>query len=416
MRKAKILRKACSVLLLSTLFFSIAQPCFAWCNKVHKGIALEAYYYMNNTTQATENQKKAAQSMSKNWQVNFLGKPLNMAWGTVTQPIKPWEIVAKGVVDIDHLDNLCFDNDEDDWWKLFGAFHKHYTGVDTTIDLGFYEFKLDANYTSFMHFLDLPSKVANWSHKAHDDTDKKGGIHNDIDGYNYIRHEKVFPGSFADVDDAVDTWMGDDDFCIKHSGFLLDWYEKQQGAKDEWGNSISSKNHSCYTRWDNDHKYIIYAPIDNLSRFWSLQAINFWNNPNGAYYMGYALHAAGDVSQMHHVFNTLGWGHSNFEAWADYWFDNRKSVWFNKDKVKEELETLYTVDGVQPHKRTVRWLLQKLAYETFEYTLAHPELWDKDTDKKKFDTAYDNYMKEIYPKAVACSVAMMERCYYLAEK
>ncbi|MGB9788274.1 MAG: hypothetical protein ACP5K6_06010 [Dictyoglomus sp.] len=105
----------------------------------------------------------------------------------------------------------------------------------------------------------------NLSHDSHGN--RRSGIHNNIDGYNYIRHSKFVKGE-KDDDYWVDWWMGNDDFCMVHSGVLLDMYERDEGGRDKNGNLISSVNYSCYTRWDKDHHNIIYAPIDNLSDYW----------------------------------------------------------------------------------------------------------------------------------------------------
>ncbi|MGC9002291.1 MAG: hypothetical protein ACP5J9_04925 [Dictyoglomus sp.] len=270
-----------------------------------------------------------------------------------------------------------------------------------------------------MHFLDFPSLMNNLSHDSHGN--RRSGIHNNIDGYNYIRHSKFVKGE-KDDDYWVDWWMGNDDFCMVHSGVLLDMYERDEGGRDKNGNLISSVNYSCYTRWDKDHHNIIYAPIDNLSDYWFKQNQDWWSHPYwGPYYLGYALHAVGDASEMHHVFNTLGWGHSEFESWASYWYQFRgekeymsRSRWFDMRKVRDALNTVFAQDGIPPYRRDVKWLIERLAREVYNYSIRNwSTLWGREPSKTIFYKPFDDYMMEIYPKAVACAVAIMERAYYL---
>ncbi|HPU43147.1 MAG TPA: hypothetical protein PLS98_02920 [Dictyoglomaceae bacterium] len=396
MKSIKIL-----IIFFLLLFVSLnLNDTFSWGGVIHSEIVKDAYYYMEHVSYATAQQRSAANWMTQNW-----GFPDN----------RPWDIIASGAVDFDKLPNLCFDNDE--LWP----FHRHMTRPEGSWipDWIIHMFANGTNYSAYMHFLDYPSYVNNWQDSSHGN--RRGGIHNNIDGYNYIRH-KTLVNNAHDDDYWVDVWMGNDDFCITHSGALLDWYEKSEGGKDETGNLISSTNYSCYTRWENDHHNMIYAPMDNLSDYWFKQSQDWWSHPYwGPFYLGYCLHGVGDLSEIHHVFNTLAWGHSEFEDWANYWYTYRgekeyegRKRWFDVEKVKNALNNTFTVGGIPPYKREVRWLLEKLAQKVYNYSTANwNNLWGAEPSKTTFYIPYDDYMREIYPVAVACCVAIMERGYYL---
>lgn len=397
--------KILKTIFIISLFFSFtilnSNKIYSWGGTIHSEIVKDAYYFMEHSTLATPQQKSAANWMSTNW-----GFPSE----------RPWDIIAKGAVEFDQLPNLCFDNDEP--WP----FHRHMTKPEDSWipDWLIRIFAEGTNYSAFMHFLDYESFMRGWSNSSH--PGRVGGIHNNIDGYNYIRH-KTLVGNSSDDDYWVDIWMGNDDFCIAHSGILLDWYERDEGGRDEAGNLISATNHSCYTRWDKDHHNIIYAPIDNLSNYWFKQSQDWWNHPYwGPYYLGFSLHAVGDASEIHHVFNTLGWGHAEFESWANYWYPQRGELsylgrrrWFDLGEVKRALDSVFTEGGIPPYQREVKWLIERLAKEVYNYSKANwNDLWGKTPSKTTFYTPFDNYMMNIYPKAVACAVAIMERGYYLS--
>ena len=353
---------------------------------VHKEIALDAYYYMEHRAEATANQRAAAVWMTSNWGIPGAAEE----WKR-----KPWTIIAEGARAFDYLSNICFDNDE--------FFDIHYTSA------------FGHDYTSWTHFLDLASKYGNWAHSSHNN--KTGGIHNDIDGYNYKRHEEnLTPGYDFDKDDAVSTWMGNDDFCIVHSGYLLDIYERDQGGKDDNGVPISSSNHSCYTRWNYDFDNMIFAPIDNVGNHWYGKAVAFGaNRYYGPYYLGYALHAVGDCGAFHHLCNSTGWGHTEFEDWANEWYAKRgESIWFNYAKVKTSIQTDFTKGGIAPANRDFKWLVNRLAALSYEY--GRTRVWDRYTDKESFDASFDDYMQYVYPKAVACAVILMEKLYNLVQQ
>jgi hypothetical protein len=360
-------------------FLSITGIGNAFNGTIHREICLDAFYYMQHCTEATANQRDAAAWMCKTW-----GDP----GSSVEWKKYPWTIIAQGAKDFDYMGNLCFDNDE--------FYSIHYTS-------GF-----GHDYTAYMHFLDLASKIGNWPHASHNN--KKGGIHNDIDGYNYRRHNDYLAPNSWDIDDDISTWMGNDDFCIVHSGSLLDMYERDQGGADDSGRLISAANNSCYTRWDKGFDNIIFAPIDNLGNYWYNKAVAFGKNKYyGPYYLGYSFHAIGDCSAFQHLANSMGWGHAQYEDWADAWYTKREFDWFNFANVKSAIDNDFKVGGQAPANQDFRWLVNRLA--TLSYDKGRTLVWDRYTGKSTFDSSFDEDLKYVYPRAVACAVILMEKLY-----
>lgn len=380
---------------------------FAWNSKVHKEVALDAWYYMEHSTYATQRQKKAIKWFYNNF-------------NTVSNH---WDIIAEGAIYPDKVEHVCFCGDA--WPEA-----SHYTKPR------------DHNMTSLYHFIDMYSAYINYRHSEHSNCknfalpDYKGE-HNSWDGYNYRRHEELIADYDSDDSDSWAAWgIDDDNFCTVHTKDGLQLYEYSQGGKGENGLPIGPNNHSCYSRWNQNYSWsdecpnadywnIIFAPIDNVGRAYYQLSI-FYRNLIGAapllhstfqdlalYYLGAAMHTA-DASVFHHIFNTCGWGHANFEGWADYWYNDQK--WFKDQfkKIKWYIDSYYTKDNIDPINRPLRWLVHQLAWSVFNNESINT-VWDRDVNEDDgvydYDSKYWNYCVKAYPATVALAVIIMEKFY-----
>jgi len=402
------------LLFICVFLVNIPISVFAWGGKVHREVALDAWYYMEHSALATQRQRDAIQ-----WFFNNFGIP------------NPWVKVGEGTTWPDKVEHVCFCGDS---W----------------VEPGHYQSVLGHNFNSWYHFLDMYSAYVDYPHSRHSNCrnfaspDYKGE-HNSWDGYNYRRHDELI----ADYDsDDVDSWaawyIDDDNFCTTHTKTGLKWYEKFQGAKGINGLLIGPNNHSCYTRWDEDYLFsnecpgadfwnIIFAPIDNVGRAYYQMGLGFRNyllnqgsyycyyegvpaagnetfyKEKALFYLGATLHVA-DASSFHHIFNSSGWGHSEFESWASNWYSDQQ--WFqNKhQEIRDYINSYYTQNGVDPVNRPIRWLVHRLAWVVFNND-SMDAVWDRYVDEDDNDQAYRNYCLEAYPATVALAVIIMEKFY-----
>lgn len=378
------------------IFFIITFPSglLAWGSTVHREVALDAWYFMEHSAQASQRQKNAIQ-----WfYTNFNRVP------------SPWNKVAEGTTWPDEVQHVCF----------VGASHKKdFWGH---------------NFNSWYHFMDMYAADWNYTHSRHGNCrnfaspDYKGE-HNCWDGYNYRRHEEMLADyDTDDIDSWAAWWIDDDNFCMTHGSAGINLYEYNQGGKGENGYLISSSNNRCYTRWDDDNPNsdfwnIIFAPVDNVGRgyyqyantFRTL-ALNAGNSAAGVtyqnqalYYLGASIHAA-DASVLHHILNSTDWGHSEFESWASHWYNDQK--WFQEQhqKIKWYLDSYYKQGGVDPVERPFRWLVHRLAQVVYSNE-SISQLWDRYVDEEDDDQKYRDYCLKAYPATVAFAIVVMEKFY-----
>lgn len=373
-------------------------------SKVHKEIARDAWYYMEHSSYATQRQKDAIKWFFANF----------------NRVEKPWNTVAEGAVWPDRVRYVCF----------VGWTHK--TGSE-----------FGQNFTSWFHFLDMYSAFLNYKHSRHptcgnfNSLDYKGE-HNSYDGYNYRRHEETIAGYGSDWDFLAAWWIDDDNLCLQHGmKTALKWYEYYQGGKGANGLLLGSDNHQCYTQWDDDNPNsdfwnMIFAPIDNVLRAYYQMAVGLRNyllgegsyicnyegiplsgyenfyQERALFHLGAALHL--DACIFHHIVNSIGWGHKEFESWAEKHYDDQ--TWFQDQhqEIKNYIESYYREDGIDPIDRPIRWLVHKLAWTIFNQE-SMDAVWDRYVDKDDWDSKYDNFCKKVYPPTVALSVIIMEKFY-----
>jgi hypothetical protein len=364
-------KKICLVALTLIMVLAVHTVTYAFNEKVHTEIAVRAGKYMESDIE-TPNQKAAWEWIKGRYD---------------------YKNIPYGAVQFDYMNNFCLS-------AAWGTIHNRYIDIPGR---GRYDF------STFGHFLDIPStRNPSWTHPAHHG--KSGGIHNDIDGYNYARHPR--PYFAADADDAVATVLGLAYFCPGHSGYLLDIVEGNQGGVDDFGKPITSNNNGCYV---NSYPYwyypnLIFPPVDNLGNACYGYAVSFKNDKLLApLNLGFSCHAVGDCAAFFHVNNNMGWGHAELETWADAWVERHGKDWFSVYKVKESITYDFYVDGIDPAKRDVKWLVTRLA--TFAYEFGKPVVWDNYPDPGKEDAKSEQYMKYIGPKAVACMVIIQEKYY-----
>ncbi|MGE5558791.1 MAG: hypothetical protein ACM3WV_09275 [Bacillota bacterium] len=392
MKKLRILLLFLIAFMILSLQYSQTR---AWGSKMHKELALDAWYYMEHSAQASLRQKNAIQWFYANF----------------NQISNPWNQVASGTTWPDEAQYVCF----------VGMTHKK----------SFW----GHNFNSWYHFLDMYAADWNYAHNRHNHCrnfalpDYKGE-HNCWDGYNYRRHEEMLADyDTDDIDSWAAWWIDDDNFCLEHGGTGLQLYEYNQGGKGENGLLIGSSNSGCYTKWDDDNPHsdfwnMVFAPVDNIGRayyqiagtFRSLAlaagnapVVSAFYQSQALYYLGASLHAA-DAAILHHAMNSTDWGHSEIESWASKHYSDQK--WFQEQhaKIKWYIDSYFKQDGIDPVDRPFRWLLHRLASVIYSNE-SIGQLWDRYIDDDDFDQKYWNYCVKAYPASVAFAVIIMEKFY-----
>lgn len=386
MKRSKILFVILVFGILTAAFFP--GSIWAWGSKVHREVALDAWYYMEHAAQASQRQKDAIR-----WFYNRFNLVPN-----------PWEKVAAGTTWPDDVQYVCF------------------KGLSHKLDFD------GNNFNSWYHFMDMYSAYWDHTHSRHNNcrnfaAPNYKGEHNSWDGYNYRRHEEhIADYDTDDIDSWAAWWIDDDNFCMTHSATGLWLYEYNQGGKGEGGNLIGSSNSGCYTRWDDDNPNsdfwnMIFAPVDNVGRayyqyasiFRSASAGSAFNQQQALFYLGASMHAT-DAAILHHVLNSTDWGHSEIEDWASHWYNDQ--TWFHDqfNQIRWYLDSYYKQGGIDPVDRPFRWLVHQLAWVVFNNE-SIAQLWDRYVDEDVNDASYRNYCLKVYPACVAFAVIVMEKFY-----
>ena len=213
------------------------------------------------------------------------------------------------------------------------------------------------NYSSYWHFLNLTRGA-----------DAHG---NDHGGYDYRYH--TVDGSLLDVDWYAMVYLYNRD--LKSSDFDTTEAHYRQGS--------SSNRDQHYA----DFQAMAFQPVDNLGKYWFDQ---FKSVPT-LQSIGFSLHAVGDASQPHHVYNTIANNHSGWEGWVKDYYD------------AEGLADANAVAGVVPlydPRTDIRGLITQVGNEAYR----HPE--------PLYSTDYATRVqvaKILIPHAIAANVAVLTK-------
>ncbi|MBP7584359.1 MAG: hypothetical protein KBA61_10020 [Spirochaetes bacterium] len=428
---------ACGIILLA--LFAFARQGYAFWDEAHKGTAMDAIAYMENS--GTNQQRWAADFLKARAGGRSTGSPsINPNNGNGVQ-YGLLGMARAGAVLPDYLQDL--------WWD------------DTTTWNWCFEIAgYQINFSSWTHFMNLLKNNA-------EGTPLVAGNYNDFDGYSYNGAYGYDDG--ISIDYVVASWMNnawmtvDLPNCTECGGSYtavpganpaVDY--RQNGSSTPVGapgnggyrSGVQDRtNYNCFSDsfsqdcpdvgtevngmyqvpntgddssfWSGDEDWVIFEPLDNAAVFyyneWFLEggasssgssrhSLQEWAVTGRYYtmpsfdlnYLAIIMHYAGDANALVHIWVTTGYNHSDYEEWID---DNYAGL-VDPAKVTSCVNSRFNRWG-QP----VDHVLTENAFITYNAR----SLAGRDMMTNSDDATYRNCATDAVNQAVASIVILYEK-------
>jgi hypothetical protein len=344
--------------LLAAATIALPGSLLAFSNKTHKNTAEDAIVYMEMN--GTNQQRWAADYLKAKVGGRVTGGTgfnpnngdgtqygfLNIAKAGATAPDYTqdlwwddtttwgWNAVGINFTSWTHFMNLLKNNDEGDTVKYNN--YNNFDGYSWNGSFGFPSTGIDWTVASYMNDAWMTINLASCS----DCSDKFTFVPNGNPAWDYRQNGSTTPPGTPSGSKQVDSGNGTNYNCYSDCTWPNDCYDKgsQVGGTYQIPNTYPGDDDNFTSNQD----WVIFEPLDNAAMFYydeffleggtsrnttlqtSAVAGRYYSiNSSGIQWLTMIMHYAGDACIQHHIWNTSGYNHSDYETWVEDRYGNR---------------------------------------------------------------------------------------------